>query len=108
MKRRFLFGRPNLMTLAGFLLLTFLFSSCKKTLDTNTGTQPPVAGLMAFNLVPDRSAIAVTIGGNDLTNGGLAYTNYTGGYKGIYVGARDVTSYDVFSGSQLATANHTF
>ena len=107
MKRRLMFRRLDLITLAGFLLLTLLFSACKKL---DTGNQPPipVAGLMAFNLVPDRSSVAVAIGGNNLTNGGLSYTEYTGEYHGIYVGSRDVTSFDALSGTQLATANHLF
>jgi hypothetical protein len=106
MKRRFLFVRQSSILLAGFLLLTFfLFSACKKSLDTFT--QPPGAGLMAFNLVPDKQAVEVTIGGNSLTNP-LAYTNYTGTYRSVYVGNRDVMAYDVYSGATLATTNQLF
>jgi len=108
MKTQLRFKRLNLITVSGFLLLTFLFSACKKSLDAGSQPQIPVAGLMAFNLVPDRSAVAFTIGGNNLTNSGLSYTEYTGGYHGIYVGNRDVISYDALSGTQLATASHLF
>src|SRR5205085_8873508 len=50
----------------------------------------------------------LTIGGNDLTNFPLQYTNYTGAYQGIYVGDRGVTSYDANSGAPLATASELF
>ena len=86
--------------------MIFLFSACKKTLDT--GSQPPVAGLMAFNLVPDKASVGVTISGQNLTNFPLLYTNYTGGYLGVYAGNRDIVSYDFNSGATLATASQLF
>jgi hypothetical protein len=106
MKKLFFFLRRNTIPLAGFLLMTFLLSACKKTLDT--GSKPPVAGLMAFNLVPDKSSVSVTVSGQNLTNFPLLYTNYTGGYLGVYAGNRDVVSYDFNSGATLATATQLF
>ena len=106
MKKLFLFLRLNTIPVAGLLLMVSLFSACKKTLDT--GTRAPVAGLMAFNLIPDKVSIGVTVGGNNLTNFPLLYTNYTGGYEGIYAGNRDIVSYDFNSGTILASANQVF
>ncbi len=102
MKKRFSFIIP----LLGFLVITFLFSACKKTNDTVP--QTPVAGLMAFNLVPGESAIGIALSGNNLTSGPLYYTSYTGGYQPVYVGNRDVESYDFTTGSTLATTNQLF
>lgn len=82
--------------------MIFLFSSCKKTPDT--GSQLPVAGLMAFNLVPDQASVGFTVSGQNLTNSPLLYTNYTGDYLRIYAGNRDIASFDFNSGATLATA----
>ena len=106
MKKLFFFPRLNTIPLTGLLLILLLFSACKKTLDT--GSQPPVAGLMAFDLVPDKTSIGVTVGGQSLTNFPLLYTNYTGAYLGIYPGNRDVTSYDFNTGATLATTIQLF
>ena len=43
-----------------------------------------------------------------LTNFPLLYTNYTGGYQGVYAGNRDVASYDFNSGTTLATTSQLF
>ncbi len=102
MKKRSLF----LLTFAGFLLMSIFFTACKKTL--NSDNQTPVAGLMAFNLIPNQSAIGITLSGNNLTNAPLYYTNYTGGYQGVYVGNRDVQSYEFTTGTVLATASQLF
>jgi hypothetical protein len=106
MKRRFFSMRLNIVALAGFLSV-MLFSACKKGLDTGD-TQLPVAGLMAFNLVPGNSSVGIALSGNNFTNSPLSYTNYTGGYRLVYVGNREVESYDFYTGSTLATATHLF
>ena len=106
MKRLFFFLRLNTVPLTGLLLMLLLFGACKKPLDT--GSQPPVAGLMAFDLVPDKASIGITVGGQNLTNFPLLYTNYTGTYLGIYPGNRDVVSYDFNTGATLATTTGLF
>jgi hypothetical protein len=106
MKKLLCFVQLNLIPVAGLFLIMFLFSACKKTV--NTGTQPPVAGLMAFNLVPDKPSIGVQLSGNNFTTVPLFYTNYTGGYRGVYVGNRNVVSYDFNSGTSLATSEQLF
>jgi hypothetical protein len=106
MKKIFFWLRLNTIPLTGILLMLFLLSACKKTLDT--GTQPPVSGLMAFNLVPDKASVGVTISGQNLTNFPLLYTSYTGNYVAVYAGNRDVASYDFNSGATLATTSQLF
>jgi hypothetical protein len=97
----------NLIYLAGLLVITFLFASCKKNL--NNDVQPiPAAGLMAFNLIPDNGAVGFAISNNTLTNYPLLFGNYTGAYQGIYVGDRTVTSFNFNSGATLASAPQLF
>jgi hypothetical protein len=107
MKKTIFFSRLNIMTMSGLLLFSLLFSACKKGLD-NTGTQTPVAGLIAFNLVPDKDAVGVALSGSNFTNSPLSYTNYTGSYRGVYVGNRQVESYDFSSGATLDTTLQVF
>lgn len=71
-------------------------------------SQPPVAGLMAFNLALDKESIGITLSGQNLTNFPLPYTDYTGGYLGVYAGNRDVASYDFDSRTTLATTSQLF
>jgi Domain of unknown function (DUF4397) len=106
MKKILFFLRRHAIQLTGLVLMILLFGACKKTLDT--GTQPPVAGLMALNLVPDKASVNITLSGRSLTNSPLLYTNYTGGYLGVYTGNRDVTSYDFNSGTMLASTSQLF
>lgn len=105
MKKLFSFLRLNIIPIAGIFLLVFVFSACKK-LDTQP--EQPVAGLMAFNLVPDKVAVGVSISGNIFTNSPLYYTNYTGGYRGVFTGNRNLESYDYTSGESFATTSQLF
>lgn len=105
MKRLISFLRKGIIPLVAFLAISFVFSACKKNVDT---IQKPAAGLMAFNLTADQPSIGVALSGNTLTNSPLAYTSYTGGYLGVYIGSREVTSYDFYSGATLATGSQTF
>lgn len=104
MKKGF-FLKRNVLILSAFSFLILLLSACEKDVaKTNT----PAAGLMAVNLVPDVDAIQVSLSNNNFTNVPLSYTNFTGGYNAVYVGNRDVTSYDYSSGAPLATTNQLF
>jgi hypothetical protein len=107
MKRRFFSIRMNIVALAGILSIIVLFSACKKNLDT-VNNQSPVAGLMAFNLIPGNTAVGIALSGSNLLNSPLGYTNYTGGYTGVYAGTREVESYDYYTGSTLAAATQFF
>ena len=104
MKKGFSFMRNGII-LSALSFLILLLSACKKDV-ANTST--PAAGLMAVNLIPDVDAVQVSLSNNNFTNVPLNYTNYTGGYNAVYVGNRDVTSYDYSSGAQLATTNQLF
>ena len=100
--------RPALLTAGGMLMMALLFSACKKSLD-NGNTAVPVAGLMGFNLSPDKAAVALTISGSRLTNEPLGYTSYTGYYQNIYPGTREIAAYDYYSGdSAFARATGNF
>lgn len=105
MKKVLFLRRNNVVLCAGFLAITFLFNACKKSNDT---VHQPVAGLMAFNLIPDKSSIGVAISSQSLTNSPLLYTSYTGGYLGVYAGNRDITAYDFNTRATLATTSQLF
>ena len=80
-----------------------LFTACLKNNDTNT-PQTPVAGLMAFNLAPDQSAVTITLSGNALTASPLGYTSYTGAYQSIYTGTRAIESFSQANASLVSTS----
>jgi hypothetical protein len=83
-----------------------LFTACKKsTVDNNVNQQ--TAGLMAFNLIPDK-AVAITIGGNTLPGSPFAFNNYTGAYLPIYPGTRTIESFDYSTNSSLASVSDSF
>jgi hypothetical protein len=88
-------------------LFTILFSACKKY-DNTANTRTPAAALMAFNLTIDKATVGVTLSGINLINAPLNYTSYTGGYIPVYLGSRDVKSYDFNSATTLATSNQLF
>ena len=91
---------------AGLLIAVFVFAACKKNDTVNT--RIPAAGLMAFNLVPDKNAIGVTLSGNDLTGAPINFNGFTGAYLPVYVGASLVNSIDAATGSTLASVSQTF
>ncbi len=90
----------------GLVVVAMVFSACKKDETPNTPT--PVAGLMAFNLAPDKEAIGVRLSGNYLTNSPIGYNGYTGNYLPVYTGARDITVLDANSGTILSNTTGNF
>jgi len=93
---------------AGFLLaVTLLLSACSK-FDDDNNSNTPVSGLMSFNLAPDKTAVGISIGGNNLTNSPLSFTNYSGNYKLIYPGNRPVESYDYLKDSSISSVDYNF
>lgn len=106
MKKFLLSFRTNIKIAGHLLLAGIVISACNKSDFKNDDTQ--VAGLMAFNLVPDRSAISVALSGSSLGNIPLGYTTYTGVYVNIFPGTRSVESYDNISGSLLTTTTFNF
>ncbi|MEP7372883.1 MAG: DUF4397 domain-containing protein [Chitinophagaceae bacterium] len=99
--------RMSLVPLSGLLVATILFSACSK-FKNDSNTNSPVSGLMSFNLAPDKSAVGIALGGNNLTNSPLAYTNYSGTYQLIYPGNRAVESYDYLKDSTINTVDYSF
>lgn len=107
MKNLFERMRKLIIPLSAVLMLTLLFSACKKDND-DFNTDQQVAGLMSFNLAADKPAVGVSIGGSNLTNVPLNYTNYTGVYQSIYPGSRQVDAYDFTTGAAFARATQNF
>lgn len=108
MKRFFSSIRSALLPVSAILVVSVLVAACSKFDNDDNGADTPVSGLMAFNLVPDKSAIGITIGGNNLTNAPLVYTNFTGVYQRIFSGNRELESFDVNSDSSLAKTAGNF
>jgi len=105
--KNFMSFRKHLFAFTALAFGLVIFSSCKKNDGDNN--QIPVAGLMAFNLAPNKPAIGFSLSGNSLTNAPLAYTNFTGGYLGVYTGTRSVTAFDANTGTAITTNNdYTF
>ncbi|CAN5739503.1 hypothetical protein BH10BAC3_BH10BAC3_27630 [soil metagenome] len=92
--------------LSGLLLTVVLFTACKK--DKTEFVQPPAAGLMAFNLAADKPAVGFSLSNNPLGNAALNYTGFTGTYLPIFIGEREVRTFDYTSGATIATANQDF
>lgn len=92
--------------LVSVVAMAFLFSACNKS--DNNAQDIPASGLMAFNLASDVPQATIALSGSSLTAVPLAYTNYTGGYVGIYAGQRAVQSFNYMSGSTLASTTYTF
>ncbi len=101
-KKNFFLRTFAITAVASILVL----SACKKSNVENTN-QMPVAGLMAFNLVPEKT-VAFTIGGNILSNVPLAFNSYTGVYLPVYPGTRTVEAFDYMNNTSLATASDSF
>ena len=104
MLRKF-FSRSGIVALSGVIALATLFSSCKKD---DVGVQTPVAGLMAFNLVPDQPGVHVTLSGNLIPGSPLAYTSFTGTYINVYAGNRTIESYNAATSASLDSVPFTF
>src|SRR5690606_29329982 len=94
------------LALSGVAAVLLIFASCKKS--DNQNPDIPAAGLMAFNLAPEKSGIGFTLSGNNLTSSPLTYTSYTGGYHGIYTGTRTVASFDDTNGNTITSRDFTF
>ena len=106
MKKLMSLLQKNLLPIMGIFLVVILFGACKKSEVNNTRT--PAAGLMAFNLIPNAGGIGVAIGNNSLTPQALYFNNFTGTYKAVYTGDRNLESYSFGSGSTLAKESHNF
>lgn len=104
------FSSVRLFVVAGIGVVGsgLLLTSCLKDKDGSDNTNDVSAGLMAFNLAPGQSAAGFKIGGNTLTQGPLAFNNYTGVYLPVFPGTRTVDAFSFNSGNTLATASRSF
>ena len=93
--------------LYGLMFSVVLFAACKKDNDT-VNVHQPAAGLMAFNLAVDKSPVGFTLSSNPLGNSPINYGGYTGTYLPVYVGTREVRSFDYNTGSTIALNNQEF
>ena len=106
MKRKQKFFKRNVYLITWILLATMFFTACKK--NEYSYERTPAAGLMAFNLAPDKNAVGITLSGNNLTPAPLSFTSYTGAYLPVYVGSREVKSFDVNLDTSMATNTQVF
>lgn len=107
MKTIYSFFRMRLVQLSAVLMLAVVIASCSKNDDIDNGNTQ-AAGLMAFNLAPDKPAILFGLSGNSITNTALGYTNYSGDYRPIFPGNREVESYDYQKDTTITKASFTF
>src|SRR5687767_14538348 len=104
MKKAFFSFRKTIPVI-GAVLLTVVLVACNKK-DAVT-TRIPAAGLMVFNLAPDKDGIGVALSGNILNNTPLTYTSFNGNYQNIYTGTRNIESFDL-TDSVFASSTFTF
>lgn len=107
MSRIMLYLRKSLVPVLGFMATAILFTACLKN-DDDDFHKIPASGLMAANLAPDQESMVITLSGNVLTQQPLGYSNFTGGYRNVYTGTREVAAYDYPLNQPLATVNHEF
>jgi Domain of unknown function (DUF4397) len=96
-------GASSLVVLA----IVFGFSSCQKN-DNAGNEQIPAAGLMAFNLTPDKQAIGITLSGNAINQVPLYFTSYTGRYVSIYPGTRTAQAVDYSTQTAFTSSDFNF
>jgi hypothetical protein len=99
--------RRSLVPVLGLVTIAVLFTACLKDKDNNNA-DIPASGLMAFNLAPDQESVAIALSGNWLTPQPLGFSNFTGVYRNIYTGNREVATYDYPATEPLAASNQNF
>lgn len=98
--------RRALVGAAAFIFAGTLLTACSKNDDEMP--QVDASGLMAFNLATDKPSVGFSLSGSWLTNTGLSFNSYTGGYLAVYTGARSVDAFDFLSGASMASVTNTF
>jgi hypothetical protein len=99
------FSLKHTLLLIGSCMFILALYSCSK--NDNNNNQPDVAGLMAFNLSPDKPLIGISLSGNTLRPP-LPYVSYTGGYVSIYPGERSTVAFDAGSGNSFASTTYKY
>lgn len=100
----FSFRKIALISMGVALLSGFLVSCNKKDA---VSTPIPAAGLLVFNLAPDKEAVGFALSGNIINNSPLSYTSFNGFYQNIYTGTRDIEAFS-FTDSVFAKSSFTF
>lgn len=93
------FLKNSLFLVAATLLFATIFSACKK----NDPVRTPMAGLKAFNLIPDLEGIGFAVDNNSISNTPFSYTTLTPGYINIFPGNRQFSSFNFSNSQVLAT-----
>lgn len=95
------------LSAASLVLVVLLFSACKKN---DNVTAPPVAGLMAFNLVADKPAgINLALSGSLLTAVPIGFAGYTGAYLPVLPSGYTLQAYSQNGyNSPIASSNVFF
>ena len=91
----------------GFALigLALLFTGCMKKGDD---VDIPSAGLMTFNLAPDQQSVVVALSGSTVSRTPMGYTSFSGLYQNIFIGTRNVESFDYPDENPLASTEFNF
>lgn len=82
-----------------FVLASLLFASCKKD---EVQVDSEAAGLMVYNLIPDKDAVGFAIDGVNFLPQPVTYTNYSGPYRPVFTGNKMIETYDAQNSSTIA------
>jgi len=99
--------KSNLLTVSILFAAVILFAACNKN-DNDTPDSNDFAGILAFNLSPDKPGVGFAIEAASFTNQPLAFTSYTGGYQPVYPGSRTISAYDFYAGTTIASDSRNF
>lgn len=100
--------RSNILSITSIAFLVLVFTACNKVDTPQNNPRIPAAGLMAFNMTTDKSEVGITLSGNNFISTPLGFASYTGAYVPVFLGVREVRSFDGSTGSTLAIANQDF
>jgi hypothetical protein len=103
--KKTIFSFRALVPVVAVMFVAVLLGACNKK--DAVVTHIPSAGILVFNLAPDKDGIGVTLSGNLLNSTPLGYTDFNGNYQNIYTGTREIQSFD-FRDSSMASSTFTF
>lgn len=101
MKIRSLYLRKIFIPVLFVAMSAILFISCKK----NRVEEPqPAAGLMVYNLIPDLPGVGFAIDGINFLPPPVTYGGYSGPYRAVFPGNRNLETYDIRNSNTLAAS----
>ncbi|HEV7779669.1 MAG TPA: DUF4397 domain-containing protein [Chitinophagaceae bacterium] len=83
-----------------------LFTSCNKDDDDTNDTS--LAGVMAFNLVPEGKSVGFVSGSRFITSNPMAFNSYTGTYLGVFPGSQTIGAVNFAGGGTLTSQTFNF